>query len=193
MSLYSQDKSHLRVIVAVVLAGMSAAFTLEGCQMSKVIKKEQILLGDIGKPNFPEKVGAWRLGSEWKTEGQVGGEWGHRVTVAYIHEQDAEKQVAITLTLYRSTDGAKRALKKELAAVEEHNRHEETKGVGVEMLKLFGVSRWQAGTAWRRIPLRGISSARLQTAISSCWIRSHRVRSTAMSSNSSWRVSFRSS
>jgi hypothetical protein len=135
------------VCLALLLCGIAATFTLEGCQMSKVIKKEQILLGDIGKPNFPAKVGAWRLGSEWKTEGQAGGEWSHQVTVAYIHEQDAEKQVAITLTLYRSTDGAKRALKKDLAAVEEHNRHEETKGVGLEALKLFGVSRRQAGVA----------------------------------------------
>jgi hypothetical protein len=147
MSFYSQDKSHLWVIVAVVLAGMSAAFTLEGCQMSKVIKKEQILLGNIGKPNFPEKVGVWRLGSEWKTEGQAGGEWTHRLSVVYIHEQDAEKQVAITLTLYRSTEGARKALEKELAAVEEHNRSEEIKGVGVEALTLFGVSRRQAGAA----------------------------------------------
>jgi hypothetical protein len=115
--------------------------------MSKVIKKEQILLGDIGKADFPEKVGAWRLAPEWKTERQAGGEWSHQVTVAYIHGQDAEKRVAITLTLYRSADGAKKALEKELAAVEEHNRHEETKGVGLEALKLFGVSRRQAGVA----------------------------------------------
>jgi hypothetical protein len=130
-----------------LLCAIAAAFTLEGCQMSRVIQKEQVLLGEIGVPHFPEKVGAWRLAPEWKTQGQAGGEWSHRVTVAYIHEQDAEKQVAITLTLYRSTDGAKRALKKELAAVEEHNRHEETKGVGLKALKLFGVSRRQAGVA----------------------------------------------
>jgi len=120
---------------------------LEGCQLAKVAKKEQILLGDIGKADFPDKVGAWRLAPEWKTERQAGGEWSHQVSVAYIHEQDAEKSVAITLTLYRSAHRASIALEKELAAVEEHNRHEETKGAGLEALKLFGVSRGQAGVA----------------------------------------------
>jgi hypothetical protein len=82
MSFYNQGKSHVWVVVALVLGAMSAAFTLEGCQMSKVVKKEQILLGEIGKPNFPEKAGAWRLGSEWKTKGRAGGEWSQQASVA---------------------------------------------------------------------------------------------------------------
>jgi hypothetical protein len=115
--------------------------------MWKVAKKGQILLGDIGKANFAEKVGAWHLGSEWKTEGQAGGEWNHQVSVAYIHGEDPGKRVAITLALPRPADGAREALERKLAAVEKHNHSEEIKGVGVEALKLFGVFRRQAGVA----------------------------------------------
>jgi hypothetical protein len=145
MSFYNQGKSHVWVVVALVLGAMSAAFTLEGCQMSKVVKKEQILLGEIGKPNFPEKAGAWRLGSEWKTKGRVAS--GVSRPALPLHEQDAQKQVPVTLMLYRSTDGARRALEKELAVGRRRQPPRGDQRVSVEALKLFGVSRQQAGVS----------------------------------------------
>jgi hypothetical protein len=69
------------ISLALVAGALGAQSAGKGGKVAKVIQKEQILLGELGIPNFPEKVGAWRLASEWKTEGQAGGEWSHRVTV----------------------------------------------------------------------------------------------------------------
>jgi hypothetical protein len=57
------------VLVAAAFGGQSGK---KGGKMARVIQKEQILLGELGIPNFPEKVGAWDLASDWKTEGQAG-------------------------------------------------------------------------------------------------------------------------
>jgi hypothetical protein len=75
----------IMVAVGISLALVAGAFGAQsagkGGKVAKVIQKEQILLGELGIPNFPVKVGAWRLASGWKTEAQAGGEWSHRATV----------------------------------------------------------------------------------------------------------------
>jgi hypothetical protein len=54
----------IMVAVAISLALVAGAFgaqsSKKGGKMAGVIQKEQILSGELGIPNFPEKVGAWR-------------------------------------------------------------------------------------------------------------------------------------
>jgi hypothetical protein len=54
----------IMVAVAISLVLVAGAFggqsgKKEG-KMARVIRKEQILSGELGIPNFPEKVSAWR-------------------------------------------------------------------------------------------------------------------------------------
>jgi hypothetical protein len=135
------------ISLALVAGAFGAQSSKKGGKMATVIRKEQILSGELGVPNFPEKVGAWHLASDWKTEGQAGGEWSHRATVTYAHEQDSEKKVGITVTLYRSVEGARKALEEALEGIKQHNQSESVKGVGVEALHLYGVARREVKSA----------------------------------------------
>jgi hypothetical protein len=54
----------IMVAVAISLVFVAGVFGAQSGKkegkMARVIRKEQILSGELGIPNFPEKVGAWR-------------------------------------------------------------------------------------------------------------------------------------